>query len=376
MKKILFAALAATTLFTACNKENNLPNEDNNVLVVTLPADVATRAVEAQVGNTTATTVTNAEVFLINAGSGAVVKRVTFAETVPGSKSMRIEEVSSTVTKVVVVANIPSAELSAVQALTSYSAITGFAFTTAGQNANAGIESKTLMGEGVPATAIDPDAASHEGHGYKTVSINLNALTARFEIGTVKAGDGVESVELLGVWINSYYTDGSKVAPTTAVTGFNDQNSTYWLTTPATSTSPATTDFSTVTLTNAYSPAEYYNAASGDVTLAAASKVYAFHVFAGANIPHVIMLVRGEYTDSVDGKKFFLGWLTFTKYLEGATAITSIEANKIYKIGAGATGIEVEAKNITEKPEQTTFDLGIQCVITGWETKNVTPSVN
>ena len=365
---IMAAALAGTM---SCTKSNENSPKEGNVLLVKLPDNVVlSRAVENPVADNSITaTIANVEVFMINSASGLVLKRESFTSAEITARTKRIEEVPAAVNQVLVVANIPAAVLTTVQGLTNYNAIKNYAFTIASQNSSAGVNDKTLMGEGVPAAAVDPNP---DGHDYKAVSIALNALTARFEIGAVKPGTGVASVELVGVWINSYYADGSKAAVT-----HNQSNSPYWVTSPSASTSPSATAFGSIGLTTPYIPTEYYNAASAQVTLTAGSQVYAYHVFAGSNIPHVIMLVRGEYaTGYFNGaNRYFLGWVTFNKYLDAGTPITSILPNHIYKIGIGATGVAIDAGAITPDPELNNFDLGVTVTITPWTAKNVIPGV-
>ncbi len=370
MKKILFlAALAATVGFASCSKDGSEnPASGDNVLLVQLPGNVVTRSVQDQVTTNSTTVLADVTVFLLN-GDAVVGTPIDFAVADISAKYKRIEQVPSTVNKVLVVANIPSAESAAVKALTSATAIKNYAFTIANQNTGNGINNKTHMGDAVAVVDTDPVP---DGHVYKKATVTLNALTARFEIGAVKKGVGVESVELVGVWINNYYTDGK------ATVQLNNNASTYWDMNPATSTSPATTPFGTVTPTVPYVPAAYYDAYSPSVTVAAGSSVYAYHVFAGSNIPHVVMLVKGEYTTEQTpgaGDKYFLGFVTFNKFVDGGSPITSIVANTIYKIGVGSTGITIDAKDITPEPELTNFDLGVTVTITPWTEKVVTPGV-
>jgi hypothetical protein len=101
----------------------------------------------------------------------------------------------------------------------------------------------------------------------------------------------------------------------------------------------------------------------------------------------VILLVKGVYAsghynpgaDGVEGgaddEKYFLGYLTYVTYKEGSTPITSFEANKIYKIGVGVTGIPIDAEKITPEPELNLFDLGINVTVTAWTDVTVTPGV-
>jgi hypothetical protein len=196
----------------------------------------------------------------------------------------------------------------------------------------------------------------------------------------------VASVDLIGVWINNFYSDGSKGTtllssfPTPPASGIvlYPMGSTVWGITPSTSSSPKDTPFgSSVTFGVPYAPQAYYNAYHSDVELDADSKVYAYHIFAGDNIPHLILLVKGEYDEDYysGDDKYFLGWVTFKRFKEGGVDITTILPNYIYKIGVGTTGIAIDADDITPDPEMTVFDLGIDVVITPWLVKNVTPGV-
>ena len=129
-------------------------------------------------------------------------------------------------------------------------------------------------------------------------------------------------------------------------------------------------------MVNAYTHPDYYNVNNASVSLSPTSSVYAYHVFAGSNIPHVIMLVKGEYTVAdASGNKYFLGYVTFNKFNDGSSDISTITANTIYKMGVGATGITINAEDITEDPEMAIFDLGISVTTTAWTVMNVTPGV-
>ena len=373
MKKILFATLALAVMFTSCSKEDNGGNQtQESILVVKLP-DNMLRSVEDQADPSVAGGIDldNITVFLLN-GNTVVRTPETFdpSEITAGYK--RIEQVPSGVNGVIVVANIPTA--ATVASLTSSTAIKEYAYTIASQNTD--IKKVTRMGEGTPATATDP-LTTPDGHDYKEVNITLTPLTARFEIGTVTEGIGVASVELIGVWINSYYPNGAKGAPV-----FHSDAHSTWVTSPLTTTSPSTTPFTTVDMIGspyAYTEPCYYDQADNtNVTLTAGSKVYAYQVFAGANIPHLILLVKGEYATGhypATGEKYFLGYLTFKRFLNGASPITSVAANTIYKVGVGVTGIVVNGGDITERPEMDLFDLGINVTVQPWTELDVTPAL-
>ncbi len=373
MKKVLFlAALAATVGFTACNKDNGpeVNGSGDAVLMVKLPDNIVTRSVEASQGATTATVITDLVIFMTNEGGTVLrVEELTGADLT--AKYKRFEQVNPAIAKVLVVANIPTAgEKTTLKGLGTSALVKSFGFTAASQNATAGIEGQVLMGEAT-AVVTTPDPLD-DGHIYKEAQVTLNALTARMEIGAVKAGTGIASVELVGVWVNNFYlTNGAADA-----TKYLSDNA-CWDVTPLTSGSPAATDIFTGFTIPTYTPSVYHNPANNtEVKVEAGSKVYAYQVFAG-NLPHVILLVKGVYDENFyeDGKKYFCGFVTFTSYKEGATTVDAFAANTIYKIGTGATGIEITPENVTPEPELNAYDLFVNCIIAPWTEKNVTPGV-
>ena len=381
MKKILLATFAFALLFASCSKEENLDTQNGTgVLVVKLPAGSEARSVET-VATTTGYNLNNVIVFtLIN---DAVVEHYEFVGAELTNKSKRIEQVPSAVNKVLVVANVPIINLPDVKSLTSATAIKAFSYTVASQNIN--ILDVTRAGEGTPQDGTDPNPAHDPTHlYYKEVEVDLLPLTARFEIGTVTPGIGVQNVQLVGVWINNYYTNGSK-----SVVKLHNESDAVWNTSPSTATSPSTSVFGTVSMASSpynYTEASYYDPASPLVTLdplSASTKAYAYQVFAdnsssaSGNVPHLILLVKGEYKDSYydAGKKYFLRYLTFRKFLDGGVPINFAVTNTIYQVGVGATGIVVNAKDMTERPETDPFDLGISVKVTPWTPKTVTPAL-
>ncbi len=379
MKKQLFGimALAAAALvgFTACNKDNGETPAatGNNVLMVKLPDNIVTRAVETPVTGANITSVLDdVTVYLLNNG-GLILDTKTFTAQQRTDKYARFEQVSSAVTKVLVLANTPTD--ATLTGLNNAAAIKQYAYTSASQNlaAKTGVNGQLLMGEAnVNMSAADP---ATDGHAYGEAEVTLNALTARMEIGAVKAGEGITSIELVGIWVNNYFPTYDYTFAT-ASAKLHAADDAKWITTPLTSTSPSATaaDFASVSVP-AYTLAHYYNAAANtNVKLDASTMAYSYQVFAG-NVPHVILLVKGEYASGyyADGKKYFLGYVTFNKYNAGA--VTAFQPNYIYKMGVDENGIEIKAEYITPKPEMSKYDLGVKIVVTEWTIQNVTPGV-
>ena len=391
MKKTFFSLLvmaAAMICFTGCMKSNT--ESGDSVLYVYLPGGDpnGTKAIEAQVADATVATLAgtdNVEVFLLAGPS--VVRQESFLTGEITQKWKVITDVASTVNNVVIFAKIPAADLAAVKALTTYNALMDYAYTVASQHATTGINDKTIWGQGTPqslTTPTSPITGTYDN--YKEVIIDLNSLTARFEIGAIYGGTGIASIVLDGVFINYYYEDGKQI--TRNVIQNNMGDAVFFVNPPVgglslTHDSPRSTAFSPAAFTTPYTEPVYYNMANNTsgsgVTQVAGSNVYAFHVFAGPNIPHVLMLVHGEYDTGYysDDDKYFCGWVTFTKYnLGGALGyVTAIQPNMIYKMGVGATGIEINAEDITPDPELEDFDLGIIVQVTKWTAVNVTPEV-
>ena len=311
MKKILFATLALAVMFTSCSKEDNGAQSQDNILVINLPDNVGLRAVESQATTATAITLSDVTVFLLN-GNSVAAAPVTFSGSEITAKFKRINDVPSGVNGVIVVANIPSTATAAVNALTTGTAIREYAYTIASQNTANNLPTVTRMGSSSSFTTVTPAAPGV--NEYKTVSVELTPLVSRFEIGAVKAGTGIANVELVGVWINDYYPNGAKGTPV-----FHSDSHAVWVTTPSTATSPSNTAFGAVTVPT-YPEPSYYNAANNTaVTLTAGSSVYAYQVFSGAKIPHLILLVKGEYLPGyyTGTDKYFLGYLTYRKFLDG-----------------------------------------------------------
>lgn len=383
----MLAAAALMTGVTGCSNDDNVgegPDNGDATLVIKLPSNVVgtgSRAVEAPVADQSETTLENVSVFMLNAG--AVVDTCTFTQSEISAGEKRIEQVAATINRVIVVANIPTAaDSTALYGYSNAAAILNHPYSTASQNAPAaaaGINGKVLVGDANVADAVGAEVGTPDGHTYKEATVTLNALTARFEIGTVKNGTGVAEVELIGVWINKFYKDGSR-----KIAEVINKASTEacWITNPPTlSGAGSETDVdwgNPIAMGTPWAESEYHDAADAEVELDANSKVYAYQVFAGENIPQLILLVRGKYAtgyfnDATD--QYFFGYVTFTKFIDGSTEIGKVEANTIYKIGVGTTGIVITPDIITPKPNLEDIDLGIKVEVAPWTEKTVTPAV-
>jgi len=273
----------------------------------------------------------------------------------------KFDNVPATVNGVLVLANTPDATSNYLN-LTSVGAIENYSFSIESQ-ATAGIANKTLMGKTYTFTqATNPDAPA-DTDIYKTADIVLDAITARFEIGDIVPGTGIKNIQIEAVWMNNFLTGISTVSPT-----LYDSGNAVWAITPVANTLGATSPLTVGGTIPAYSPSVYSELY--DASVNGTDFVYAFQLFAGTYVPHLILLVSGQYDDD----RYFLGWLTYNYFTDSSNQrITAVQKNMIYKVGLPV--ITVDAKDITTEPELNSFDLGVQCTITPWTEKNVTPGI-
>lgn len=354
-KTIIISMFCAAVAFVGCSKSDDQGAAGNQTLVVNLPTEISTRAVEnpATAGSVTAT-LGNVHVFLMNGSS--VKQYATFTAPEITAKQKEFTAVSDAINNVIVVANVPAGVN--ISALGSAAAIQNYAYTVVSQQT--ALASLTLMGSGA-ATVTTP--------GNKEANVALNSLVARFEIGTVVAGTGIAELNLKAVYINNYYTDNAKTA-----VKLHDSADAVW----ASTTGAWTSGNPTLTIP-AYTEAKYTDAGNATVTTAG-TKCYAYQVFAGSNIPHIVLLVSGKYdtgyfNPAVANSEYFVQYVTFNVLSNGATPITAVAANKIYKVGVTG-GITINPEDLTDIPELGQVDLKVKVTVTPWTEENLTPSTS
>lgn len=378
MKKAILAAFAVCAIFASCSNDDDAKREELRDIRIQFPSNVAgpSRTTEAPVivNADTKTTITNATVFLLNGNSVLTVTTMDPAEIETGKD---ILDVSSSVDNVVVVGNVPTTVQDDVAALRTLADIENYAYLIATQANSAtvvGVANKLHMGSSNNLLLTDPiDGRTNE---HFSVEVDIYSITGRFEFGDVIAGEGVLSVKLEGIWINNYTATYADATSDQAVKVTNDNESIFWITIPPTNIKGSTIDLSPASMENPYAPDFYYDAGDPRVTNDTPPPfAYAYHLFAGNYMPTVVMLVSGQYDDGyfnpATGSNF-LGFVTFTTFFEGATPITMVEGNKIYKAFGGIT---INSVDITSKPELPLMDLTITVNVTPWTEVNVTPGV-
>lgn len=365
MKSFFVAALATMTLIS-CDKENATDTSGKSGKTnfeVTLPGTIATYAVEtSQVAGQITPFYNDVTVYLDDESGTA--KAYAWTDEEIKNKSKRFEQILPP-NKVIVVVNKGSvalpqsvstanllSELYKIVIADQNKAVANVAAEDAKGNAAGdyiSAQQVTLVGE----TTSFTDETADDGHTLKKAAVELKSLVSRFEAGTVKPGAGLKSLTVEAICVNYFYNEYGK----TTQQSFTE---TSW---------PA--DFT---------PAWATDNASAEVTSQDGTKVYAYQVFAGDMVPHIIYKVSGELEDDYqlsDGTKgvFTDKYVTIKGFKEGDAVITSIEAHKIYKMGLTDGGIEITPDEITDKPEKEKIDLIVAITVADWTETTVTPEI-
>ena len=371
--KTLFVAALATMFLVACNKDaeptgtpaGNGGGKTN--FAVSLPGAPDTYAVEdPQAAGQITPYYDNVMVYLADAGENVVGYAWTDAEI--KAREKRFEQITEPVAVLVIVnsgsAVLPTGSLSLAALNSSIDAI-----TVADQNKAV----KTLAAEdskGNAAGTYGPiqqvmlfgqqdtftTETSTDGHTLKKAAIELKSMAARFEVGTVKPGTGLDALTVEAVYLNNFYLDHGRLTAQ---------------------------EFTELTWPTVYTPAwatDGYNAA---VTSNAGTKVYAYQVLLGDKIPHIIYKVSGtvsagyklsDGTGDMDNPTPFTDmYITVKGFRENGSLLTTIEGHKIYKMGLADGGIAITPDKITPDPEKTKIDLIVAITVADWTSSNVTP---
>ena len=144
-------------------------------------------------------------------------------------------------------------------------------------------------------------------------------------------------------------------------------------------------NYNEITWPATFTPAwatDSYNAA---VTSATGTKAYAYQVFSGNVVPHIIYKVSGtvsagyklaDGTGDADNPTPFTGkYITVKGFRESGTLLSATEPHKIYKLGLEDGGIEITPDKITDKPEKAKIDLIVAVSVADWTVANVTPEI-
>ncbi len=369
--KTFFVAALATMALAACSKEAEpgapAPAAKTN-FEVSLAGALETYAVEdPQAAGQIVPYYDNVVVYLVDAGGNAVGYAWTDAEI--AAKRKRFEQIVEPV-EVGVIVNaggvslpIGSTTMSALENAIGALAVADqnkpvktLAVADAKGNAAGdylSVQQVMLIG-GESAFTTE---TSDDGHPLKKAAVELRSEVSRFEVGTVKPGTGLDALTVEAVYINNLYNDYGRSS---------NQNFTE-LTWPATY------------------PAWATDAYDASVTSSTGTKAYAYQVYAGNFVPHIIYKVSGtvsagyklaDGTGDADNPTPFTGkYITVKGFKEGSSSVIGLMPHKIYKMGLENGGIEITPDKITDNPEKTKIDLIVAITVADWTVSNVTPEI-
>lgn len=369
--KTFFAASLAALALAACSKEADsgapAPAAKTN-FAISLPGTLETYGVEnPQVGGPITPFYNDVSTYFFDAGDN-VTKVYVWSDEEVLAREIRLEQIVEPASVVVLVntggMSIPTdvttldefaSELNSLAIYDQNHAVYTLADTDSKGNPAGdylSVQQVTLIGGQTSFTTETSD----DGHTLKKAVVELRSLVARFEMGTVKPGTGLDALTVEAVYLNNFHNDygGSTTTLHTEATW----PSTY-------SPSWATDD---------------YNAA---VTSEDGTKVYAYQIFAHGLIPHVVYKVSGtvsagyklaDGTGDADNPTPFTGkFITVKGFKENGSTLGSTHAHKIYKMGLTGGGIEITPDKITDQPEKNKIDLIVGITVADWSISNLVP---
>lgn len=370
--RTLFVAALATMTLASCSKsaENEHGGDGSKTAFsISLPGAVETYAVEnPQAAGPITPLYKDVTVYLVDGGSNATAYAWTDAEI--KAREKRFEQIVEP-SKVIVIVNAGSVSLPAGPLTLAALETTLGTLAVADQNNGAvtlaaedakgnavgdylSVQQVTLYGEQNTFTSETPD----DGHTLKKAAVELSSLVSRFEVGTVKAGTGLDALSVEAVYVNYFVNDY----------GRSTNQSFTELTWPA-----------------SFTPAWATDAVNAGVTSLAGTKAYTYQVFSGALVPHIIYKVSGTVSagykladgtgDENTATPFTGKYITVKGFSEGGVPLTSIVPHKIYKMGLENGGTEITPDKITDKPEKQNIDLIVAISVANWTVSNVTPEI-
>ena len=343
--KTFFAASLAALALAACSKEADsgapAPAAKTN-FAVSLPGTLETYGVEnPQVGGPITPYYDNVIVYLVDAGDNATGYVWTDAEI--KARQKRFEQIVEPAVVLIIVnsggVTMPTGPLSITE-------LEGFINTLAVADQNKSVK-----------TLADTDVKGNAAGDYLPIQqVVLSGDQTTFTTETSDDGHTLKKAAVEAVYFNNFNNDfgGSSVTAYTEAAW----PSTY-------SPSWATDD---------------YNAA---VTSEDGTKVYAYQLFGGDRIPHVVYKVSGtvsagyklaDGTGDADNPTPFTGkFITVKGFKENGLTLGSIHAHKIYKMGLTGGGIEITPDKITDQPEKNKIDLIMSVTVADWSISNLVP---
>jgi hypothetical protein len=380
MKKLNFkylTLLAAVLLlgFSSCSNDNEVDVTDNGPSQsVFLKIGGNTPATYSQGAPQAAApvTFTDGQLYFVNA-SGVILKHYTLTSGATSDTNIdmttltgageTITNLPGSVSAVHIVGNVPSSVT-----LPATGNISAVKATVLGVATQSNIGDVSLYGSNTLTAPVSPATAY-------TCAVDLKPVVARIELARIETqtGSHITGFKVKGIFVDNYYSQGTVDGTTlsssylknngTTASNFTDAGGSY---NPAATYSGVVYDWYSAALSASGTPLA--------VTPAMGGNVWAYNLFAtavGSAVPRIIIRLTDITTDdsSVYADPQFI---TITGFKDGGSALSGIQAGKVYSIAAG---ISFDETDLAPEPNLTTIDVLVTVTLAGWTVVNVTPDI-
>ena len=370
MKTIKNVILMATLILlglTSCNSDD-VPNinTDHKSVAIKISSDAVTRGVSGPLENGTEVKFNSGNLYFSTA-AGTIIRHYTIGSgigfdiqlaDITSADGHTIENVPFSATTVTIVANSVGSNNTA----GGMSAVNQRVIDVISQydieNANLFGTTSTLTTTGT----INPNT----GNEIFNSVIELRPTMARIEIAQIRAGDVgttinlIESFTLSGIYIDNFYR--SATIDGTTLTNFISGNQT------ASNFVPNGGNYAFDTNNSIHDAVNITGNANNNLTVAPGSGVWAYNLFADANVPHIVFHLTNVRLRLEDGTEFVYPndqFLTVRGIINDATneRITQILQGNIYNL---SDLIIFNQTHLDEVPNRLFRDVNVTIQLARW----------
>jgi hypothetical protein len=406
MKKILLAALVASTMFSCNNGEiDGVGNqEDQNSVFITLNQPDLTKGITPEKDNTKHALIGSARIFFLDASnikvyqrelSNAEIALIVNTETTPGNKTIEITGIPNSAVRLYFLANVKTTDGG------SYPEVTGDTSETR-------LRMDDLQGDAVyiPMSGLSTDFLETTTNSY-TTSVDITPVVSRVEVGqltcenalTPPSTSDIVSYKLSGVFINHARTHVLvSGGPYTTESPIDIQNQAIW-SDPGTGweayfagnvnfpyftggTFAVPTGWMANTFVDYCTPDNaalsfYPDLTNGATDVAPATPIdaWAYQVCPTSidnDLPHLIFkLTEVEYVNNPLAPT--TQYITVSKYLDNANQpVTEFKPGHVYRID----NLVFTHDNTTPKPYEENITVTATVTVIPWEVNLISPDWN
>lgn len=366
MKKLILLTITALALFSCNNGEDDLTQERTKSVVVQFAPSALSRAVGDPVTNAdnAAATISDYTIFFLDA-AGNVVEGTKTGITAPGKDAVACPAVGATAVSVYVVANTGSTLANIV--LTDITPANKSTLATikaklASMDKQQAITSVVLANSSKADNGKIEVGAITEGVAAYTASVQVAPVICRLEIGQICGTGNITGFKLEGIYIDGHavnFNVGGGYDKT--ATGTNTKDGIYSIGVDNSQLVGFPDWFCDV-------PQIPITASPDGVTFVAKpadSKVWAYQLAAGVDMPKIIVKLSG--VNGVSGTKY----VTVTSYKNADAAYPTLVPGTVYKIDK----ISFKMDNTAEVPNATEKEVSVTVSIKNWDVVTLTPEV-